>query len=273
MTEHDVTFESFEDWRGWYEARSFVFDADWTASIANRVVDRGLVEPLTHREVRPPDISNAGGNWREGLIYRGVNSRGRAVMRSIETTFAATGLFGLRIYAPEAVTQFALRLRGLCPKFLGSEYTDDPQCRENLYPIPFQDLMSLTLPSNTFDLVSTNEVLEHVPDLDAALREVQRVLRPGGWHVGTCPFLFMGQDSLVRARLVDGKVEHLTEPEYHGNPVSAEGSLVFELPGWDILQRCRTAGFSYAAMRFMISETYGCLSPDCSGIFVLICRK
>ena len=38
--------------------------------------------------------------------------------------------------------------------------------------IPFED--------QTFDLIVNNQVLEHVDDLDAVLREIDRVLKPGG---------------------------------------------------------------------------------------------
>ena len=82
-----------------------------------------------------------------------------------------------------------------------------------------------------FHIVSTNEVLEHAPSIDAALAEIYRALRPGGWHIGTAPFA-MGQHEFIRkAKLEGGNVTHLTEPEYHGNPVDERGSLVFEIPG------------------------------------------
>lgn len=38
----------------------------------------------------------------------------------------------------------------------------------------------LPFPSNTFDLILSHEVLEHVQDDQAAVREIVRVLRPGG---------------------------------------------------------------------------------------------
>ena len=114
--------------------------------------------------------------------------------------------------------------------------------------------MALSLPSDTFDLVSSNEVLEHVPDLDKALHEICRVLKSGGWHIGTCPFRFMDEQSQRRARFENGRLIHMMEPEFHGNPMSTSGSLVFETPGWDILRRCKEAGFAVAAMRFVMSK-------------------
>jgi SAM-dependent methyltransferase len=46
---------------------------------------------------------------------------------------------------------------------------------------------SLPFPENTFDKVILAEVLEHVPEQDAVLREVRRVLRPGGVAAITVP--------------------------------------------------------------------------------------
>ena len=45
------------------------------------------------------------------------------------------------------------------------------------------DAESLPFDDNTFDLVVGHAVLHHIPDLDGAMREVMRVLRPGGRFV------------------------------------------------------------------------------------------
>lgn len=45
----------------------------------------------------------------------------------------------------------------------------------------------IPLPSGTFDLVLSHEVIEHVQDDRAAVREMVRVLRPGGRAVIFCP--------------------------------------------------------------------------------------
>ena len=272
-SELDVAFESWSAWRDWYEANRIVFDSNYIHGIANHILSTGFMEPLTKQRVAPEQITHADGNWREGLVYQGVNSRTRAVMHVVERTVDLSAAQQLRIYAPEAVTALALRLRGIFPRFLGSEFTDDPEMRQQLYPIPFEDLMSLSLPSNTFDLVSSNEVLEHVPNIDRALQEMCRVLKPGGWHIGTCPFRFMDERSQRRARVEDGRVIYLMEPEYHGNPMSPSGSLVFEIPGWDILDRCKQAGFANAAMRLVMSKSSGYVSNHVAGIFVLACCK
>ncbi len=50
------------------------------------------------------------------------------------------------------------------------------------------DIHQIPFPENTFDVVLCNHVLEHVNDDIAAMREINRVLRPGGWAILQVPF-------------------------------------------------------------------------------------
>jgi ubiquinone/menaquinone biosynthesis C-methylase UbiE len=47
--------------------------------------------------------------------------------------------------------------------------------------------MDIPCKDNSFDVVLCNHVLEHVPDDRRAMRELQRVLRPGGWAILQTP--------------------------------------------------------------------------------------
>ena len=116
-----------------------------------------------------------------------------------------------------------------------------------------EDALGLSFESERFDLVISNDVYEHVPDIRLALREACRILRPGGALLATFPFWF-GPETQVRARLSQGVVEHLSPPEFHGNPISEKGSLVFYVFGWDVLGMCKEAGFSVA--KFSCTHSY-----------------
>jgi ubiquinone/menaquinone biosynthesis C-methylase UbiE len=50
------------------------------------------------------------------------------------------------------------------------------------------DITSIPVPDHSFDAVMCTEVLEHVPDPVAALKEMNRVLKPGGFLLITAPF-------------------------------------------------------------------------------------
>lgn len=234
---------------------------------------QGCREPLTGDQVAP-DALVRGDSWREGLAYNGISSRMRAVMRCMETAIEEQALESPRIYAAEALTAFGMRLRGVYPRFVGSEYTTDHHQQAWLYPIPCEDLLNLSMPDGIFDLISTNEVLEHVPSIDRALSEMGRVLRPGGWHYGTVPFRFFADESERRAALSPtGEIIHLMEPEYHGDPMNQGGVLVFELPGWDLIPRAIDAGFSDAFMRLIVSTDNGILAEHVGGALVFCCQR
>jgi SAM-dependent methyltransferase len=90
-----------------------------------------------------------------------------------------------------------------------------------------QDITSLTFNDDSFDLIVSSEVLEHVPLLEKALSETARVLKPGGAHLFTVP---PRARTKKRAEIVDGKTHFLEPPDYHRDPLNAEGILAF----WDI---------------------------------------
>lgn len=79
-----------------------------------------------------------------------------------------------------------------------------------------EDLHALTFEDESFDVFLTQDVLEHVLHPDRALAEIARTLKPGGVHVFTIPWYPELPRSRARAREVDGRVEHLLEPDYHG---------------------------------------------------------
>lgn len=84
----------------------------------------------------------------------------------------------------------------------------------------------------------TQDVMEHVFDIDRAFCEIARTLKPGGYHIFTTPLVAKGRPTLQRAaRRPDGSIEYLAEPEYHGNPVDPGGSLVTWHYGYDLAAR------------------------------------
>ena len=71
---------------------------------------------------------------------------------------------------------------------------------------------------------------------EIAIAEIHRVLRPGGAHVFTAPKHKDLLTTVQRARLRDdGSVEHLLEPEYHGNPIGDRSLVTYDY-GYDFEQ-------------------------------------
>ena len=59
--------------------------------------------------------------------------------------------------------------------------------RSNVETVVYDDMTRTELPGASFDIVVSVEVLEHVEEDDDFVRNVRRVLRPGGWFLMTTP--------------------------------------------------------------------------------------
>ena len=103
----------------------------------------------------------------------------------------------------------------------------------------------------------SNDVFEHVPNPEKAFIECVRVLKKGGLMLATIPFDSDFVESVTRAILVDGQLAYILPPTYHGNPISAEGSLVFTDFGWDVLDVMRKSGFSDVSIEVYSSLEFG----------------
>jgi len=66
----------------------------------------------------------------------------------------------------------------------------------------------------------------------------------------------------------NGELECLLPEQYHGNPVSEKGSLVFYDFGWDILESCKAAGFNDAYLLSYYSLFYGHIGGGLQMMFV-----
>ncbi|MDC8098324.1 class I SAM-dependent methyltransferase [Chryseobacterium rhizosphaerae] len=107
------------------------------------------------------------------------------------------------------------------------------------------DLMNIPFDDNTFDLVVSTEVFEHIPNPYKAFSEVYRILKKGGAHVFTVPYYEDKENDEVRAFLDDNnEIVHLMKPEYHGDPIrSDEGILVYTVFAKEMHKKLEAIGF------------------------------
>ncbi len=121
-----------------------------------------------------------------------------------------------------------------CKNYLASQYFPDID-RGTVYTgYRCEDLARQTFADASFDMVITQDVLEHLLDPVQSLKEICRTLKPGGAHVFTVPWYYW-QDTKVRAVASGEEIIHLEEPDYHMNPVDEEGSLVVTEWGKDLV--------------------------------------
>lgn len=150
------------------------------------------------------------------------------------------------------------------PYFTGSDYhdTNGPAAVES--GSQSEDLTRLSYADNSLDLILTSETLEHVPDLDAALGEIHRVLAAGGRHVFTVPVLPTTERTFSRSiTLPDGAIEDRAPRICH--PGGDWGYPVFTEFGIDLPAVLSQAGFDTVVHFGPVSE------DDLAQVYV--CRK
>lgn len=99
------------------------------------------------------------------------------------------------------------------------------------------DLSDTALPDASFDAVYCSHVLEHIPDDRAAMREVHRILRPGGWAIFLVPVGDAPTD----------EDPSISDPDERRRRFGQEDHV--RLYGADFAERLEEAGFEVRAVR------------------------
>lgn len=75
-------------------------------------------------------------------------------------------------------------------KYIGVDLYNPAHSHENEPVDVFYDGNNIPFPDNHFDAVFSSEVFEHVFNLDNILKEINRVMKPDGKMLITCPFAY-----------------------------------------------------------------------------------
>lgn len=121
------------------------------------------------------------------------------------------------------------------------------------------DIHHIPFPENSFDVVLCNHVLEHVQDDIQAMREIHRVLRPGGYAIMQVPFFH----PIPEVTLEDTTINDPAERE----KLFGQDDHVRKY-GKDFTQRMSKAGFKPVADEFVatltpeLSKRYGLMTNE-----------
>jgi SAM-dependent methyltransferase len=123
-----------------------------------------------------------------------------------------------------------------------SEYFDGVLSGEYKNGLRCEDFQALSFRDNSLDLIISEDVFEHVENYQKGFQEVYRVLKPGGFHIFSIPFLFDRPTELLYT-FNNGELE-LKEPvEYHGDPF--RGRIpAFVRFGYNLLDELHRIGFT-----------------------------
>lgn len=123
--------------------------------------------------------------------------------------------------------------------------------------IEHQDLMDLSFQDESFDIVISADVFEHIPDPYLAHREVYRVLKPGGKHIFSVPFYqteYLDEDRCI---IENGKEIHIKEPIYHDDPLA----MVYKIFSLEMFCKLKQIGFSTNLYR-LYKPSYGIIGNN-----------
>lgn len=182
------------------------------------------------------------------MLVRCLRCRGTPVHLSLVAAVAAhvPGLAARRAYELSTTGAALAWLRRRCGSVATSEYLDGVEPGSLRDGVRCEDVQRLSFADGSFDLCTSTEVFEHVPDDRAGFRELHRVLAPGGWLALTVP-MHDADATVERARGSGASLEHLLPPAYHGDRLNGPGSvLVYRDYGRDLPARVRDAGFDDA---------------------------
>ncbi len=135
-------------------------------------------------------------------------------------------------------------LRRNIPCVYASEFSDGIASGVHVDGVLNEDVHSLSFDDASLDLITSNQVFEHVQDDIKGFAECHRVLKPGGALVFSVPLC----DTATTRQLAtsrNGKTEYFAPPEYHDSRRRGPRS---ELCYWrhslhDIADRVASAGF------------------------------
>ena len=130
--------------------------------------------------------------------------RNRALIRVLEQYYPNWTDLSIHESSPSGGGASA-RLRRSCSKYLASQYYPKQPFGTVIHGFRNENLESQTFPDQVFDIVVTQDVLEHVYDPASVFREIARTLKPGGLifleyllSISTDPLKY-GQDAALTA--------------------------------------------------------------------------
>lgn len=105
------------------------------------------------------------------------------------------------------------------------------------------DLQAMPFQDGSYDIILTSDVMEHVRRDEAAHREIYRCLRPGGHYVFTVPYVPGWPHNQIRVDSSGVEDVYVMEKQYHGDPMSSNGILVYRIYGQELVAQLRRIGF------------------------------
>jgi len=152
----------------------------------------------------------------------------------------------------------SMKLQSQCVKYVSSQYYPEKPYGSIINGFRNEDLENQTFKNEIFDIVITQDVMEHIYQPDKAFKEIARTLKKGGAHIFTVPIINKHKKTEVWAtRGVNSEPEFIKNPEYHKNPVDPKGSPVTMHWGFDIVDFIKENSGLETTIEYINDLNYG----------------
>lgn len=196
--------------------------------------------------------------------------RERALMRIIESLYPGWRVLSVFESSPSP-RGASVKLQRECNNYLSAFYFHGKEPGSMVDCYRNENLEDLTFENESFDLVVTQDVMEHLYHPENAFKEIARVLKPGGAHIFTVPLVNNHRPSEKWA--IEGNNNEpvfLKTPEFHGNPIDPTGCPVTMHWGFDIIRVIADASGMESEIIQMEDLDYGISGAFCE---VIVSRK
>lgn len=167
----------------------------------------------------------------------------------------------------------------------------DIRFREEIYRKPnwqlyLDDLMLgiPSVPSETFDVVLCEQVLEHLPEIDVAMASLSRVLKPGGVLIVGVPIFPEGLhlvrrwgvplvDRLMQRKKARGHVQAWSKRTFVGDIVKHSQLEVLDARGFRVISGGLLRGLENYRWWWATNRSLGAVLPGLCTELQLVCRK
>lgn len=180
-------------------------------------------------------------NWRERLVCPSCNCNNR--MRFMIDKISQEYSEDKKVLMYESGSALYRQVSKIIPDVQGLKITDENLKNGHTFQEKLtEDPCRLSFGDETFDLLISNDIFEHIRNYKLAFREACRVLKKGGKMIFTVSF-----------NIKSDKIELCL------NPAHEEGiPPIYQIFGWDILRELEMAGFTdaYAKVYYSLEKGY-----------------
>lgn len=152
----------------------------------------------------------------------------------------------------------SIKLKQNCKNYITSQYYPNQPFGTIINGSRNEDMENQTFADESFDIVVSQDVIEHIYQPDKAFSEIARTLKPGGAHIFTVPIVNKHNKTERWAKKgTNNEPVFLNEPEYHGNPIDPKGSPVTFHWGYDIVDYIEKHTGMQTTIEYLYNLNYG----------------